>query len=130
MKKNRTLSSLVLMAFVAFSSTAYAASKWEGTSTNTKGDFNYGKVTFTLQGNTIKNFKIEGVTTSGCGGYKSVIVPKIKVRGSKFSAGYVPVPGLDDIVVVNGKIRGNTATGTFSEGPLCSNAGKFRAKRK
>jgi len=112
------------------SSLCYAVDKYEGKATNSAGDFNYGKVTFTVSGTTMKDLKIEGVTTSGCGGYKNVIVPKIKIRGTKFSAGYVPVPGLDDIVTVSGTIRNGKVTGIFAEGPLCQNDGKFTARKK
>ena len=129
----RTQHLIAFLAFtitVAMASPAYADSKWQGTSTNTSGNFKYGKVTFTMKGNTIKNFIIEGVTTIGSGGYKSVIVPKIKVSGNKFLTNYTPVPGINDVVVVSGKFSGNKVSGTFSEGPLCSNAGKFTAKRK
>ena len=112
------------------------AAKWTGKATNLAGDFNYGKVTFTTSGSTMKNLKIEGVTTSGCGGYKNVLVPKLKIKGGKFSATYVPVPGLNDVVRVQGSINGSKATGQFSEGPLdiakpplCQNKGKFTASR-
>lgn len=57
-------------------------------------------------------------------------MPRINIKGTKFSGSYVPVPGLDDIVVVSGTFRGNKATGNFSEGPLCRNAGKFTATNK
>lgn len=112
------------------------AAKWTGKATNLAGNFNYGKVTFTTSGSTMKNLKIEGVTTSGCGGYKSVIVPKLKIKGSRFSGSYVPVPGLNDVIRVSGTIRGSSASGQFSEGPLdiakpplCQNNGRFTARR-
>lgn len=121
---------VAVAASFLLSQPVYAASKWEGRATNMAGDFRYGKVTFTLQGNTMKNFIIEGVTTNGCGGYKSVIVPRIKVRGNRFSAKYVPIPGIDDTIVVNGTFRGKKVTGLFAEGPLCQNKGKFSATKK
>ena len=112
------------------------AAKWTGKATNLAGNFNYGKVTFTTSGSTMKNLVIEGVTTSGCGGYKSVIVPKLKIRGGKFTGSYVPVPGKNDVIRVTGTISGSTAKGRFSEGPLdiakpplCQNKGKFMASR-
>ena len=130
MKKHLILLILTFVCSITVASSAYAASKWEGTSTNLKGDFRYGKVSFTLEGKTIKNFIVEGVTTSGCGNYKSVVVPKMKVKGNKFSAYYTPIPGINDVIIVTGTIKGNSASGTFSEGPLCSNSGKFKAKKK
>lgn len=125
-----TSSHVLLSLAVAMPCAAYADSKWQGSSTNTAGNFKYGKVTFARKGNTIKNFIIEGVTTIGCRGYKGVVVPKIKVRRNKFLTSYTPVPGVNDVIVVSVKVSGNKVSGTFSEGPLCSNAGKFTAKRK
>jgi hypothetical protein len=131
-----TLAVLAAAAFLVTGATPALAAKWTGKATNLAGDFNYGKVTFTTSGSTMKNLVIEGVTTSGCGGYKSVIVPKLKIRGGKFSASYVPVPGLNDVIRVRGTIRGSRASGQFSEGPLdiskpplCQNKGKFTASK-
>jgi hypothetical protein len=121
---------LALVVSILIPLGARADTSWKGTSTNMSGNFNYGPVTFTVRGNKIRNFKIEGVTTSGCGGYKNVVVPSIKIRGKKFSAVYIPIPGIDDKIRVKGSFNGNKATGTFSEGPLCSNAGKFKATRR
>lgn len=120
-------SAIIIIA--AQGSHSFAADKWEGRATNLKGDFKYGKVTFTVSGSRIKNLQIEAVTTSGCGGFKNVIVPSVKIRKTRFSASYRPIPGIDDIVRVSGTISNGKARGTFSEGPLCVNAGKFSAKR-
>lgn len=125
------LSIAALLAVLIAPAPAFAASKWKGKSTNMTGNFNYGPVSFTVQGNRIKNFLIEGVTTSGCNGYKNVFVPSgIKIKGTRFSGAYQPIPGIDDIITVSGRIVGSKATGTFVEGPLCSNAGKFVATRR
>ena len=122
---------LLLVAAMMIPLGASADSNWRGTSTNLTGNFNYGPVTFKVSGNKIVKFKIEGVTTSGCGGYKNVLVPRITIKKNKtFSVVYTPIPGIDDKVRVKGKFNGNKVTGTFSEGPLCSNAGKFRATRQ
>lgn len=128
---------LAAAAFLAAGATPALAARWTGKATNLAGDFNYGKVTFTTSGSTMKNLVIEGVTTSGCGGYKSVIVPKLKIRGGKFSASYFPLGrSYNDVILVSGTIRGSKATGRFSEGPhdpakppLCQNKGKFTASR-
>lgn len=135
-RSNLLVALVCLVGSLAVASPA-AASRWLGKATDRAGDFEYGKVTFTVSGSTMRNLVIEGVTTSGCGGYKSVIVPKLKIRGSKFSGSYVPVPGKNDIIRVTGKIKGSRATAIFSEGsidptkpPLCENEGKFTAKRR
>lgn len=130
---SKTLLTLATAYFVSCSflvAPADAASRWKGSSTNTIGTFNYGAVSFTVEGKQIKNFLIEGVTTSGCGGYKNVFVPRIRISGSKFSVAYRPLPGYDDVIRVSGRFNGATASGTFKEGNLCSNAGKFTARRR
>ncbi|CAB4920256.1 unannotated protein [freshwater metagenome] len=122
---------LILVLTLAVAATALASgSRWRGSSTNLKGDFTYGKVSFTLSGSTIRDFVIEGVTTSGCGGFKSVVVPRIRLKGSVISVKYRPIEGIDDWIVIAGRIRGGKATGTFREGPLCSNEGRFTARRR
>jgi hypothetical protein len=122
------LSSVLVVC--SFASTAVAQSRWKGTSTNMSRNFNYGPVSFTLRGRTIKDFKVEGVTTSGCGGFKNVVVPRIAVRGNRIRATYRPIPGIDDFIRVNGTILGSRASGTFSEGPLCVNAGRWSARKR
>lgn len=138
----RVISSILIalgLGLVASVSPAHAApdylpaqgltqGRWVGTSTNPEGTFNYGAVSFTLRGKMIIDFKIEGVTVSGCGGYKSIIVPRMRINGTRVTATYVPIPGLDDVVKVNARFAGGMLRGTFSEGPLCSGAGKFVAR--
>ena len=120
----------LLAAMPAAAGAAVEQGAWAGRATSMKGDFKYGKVTFRVKGKTMRNLTIEGVTTSGCGGFKSVIVPKLTIKGTRFTGAYAPVPGVDDIISVNGTIKNGKAKGTFSEGPLCQNAGRFTAKAK
>jgi len=123
---------VIPLVFVCLASTvACADSTWEGAATNEKGTFNFGPVSFVVKGNEIVNFKIERVTTSGCGGMKSVIVPSgIKIQGSEFGGSYQPIDGVDDTIIVTGTLTGNSASGSFSEGPTCRNSGKFTATAK
>ena len=98
---------------------------------NEKGNFNYGPVTFTVKGDEIVDFRISGVTTSGCGGFKDVIVPSgIKIKGTEFGGSHQPIEGVNDTIIVTGTISGGSASGSFSEGPTCRNSGKFSASRK
>ena len=101
---------------------------WEGTSTNMTGDFAYGKVSFTVARGKVTKFRIEGVTVSGCGGYKTIVVPRLAISGSSISGRYVPVPGVDDVITVKARYAGGAIRGTFTEGPLCSGAGRFVAR--
>ena len=120
--------SLVALAGAAVAHAAVRQGSWKGQATSIDRKSKYGKVTFKVKGSTIRNLKIESVTTSGCGGFKSVVVPKLKIKGTRFTGTYKPVPGVDDIISVNGKISGGKASGTFSEGPLCGNGGRFSAR--
>jgi hypothetical protein len=104
---------------------------WAGKATSMDRSIRYGKVTFKVKGKTMRNLKIEGVTVSStCGGLTTIVVPKLTIKGNRFIGAYQPVPGVDDIISVNGTIKGGTAKGTFSEGPLCSGAGRFTARAK
>ena len=119
---------LVSLTAVVVAEAAPTAGSWRGQATNMDRDFKYGKVTFRVKGNTIRNLKIEGVTVDGCGGYKDVFVPKLTIKGTKFSGSYKPVADADDIIIVRGTITSRSAKATFTEGPLCEGAGRFTAK--
>lgn len=130
--KGKVLRTL-LLAFVAsllLAGTA-DASRWVGKATNLKGDFNYGKVTFTVKGGYMRDLEIRGVTTqSSTIPYTTVAVPKVRIRGGRFSAKYVPVPGIKDIIDVGGRINGSVARGWFHEGPLIPAEGRFTARKR
>jgi hypothetical protein len=115
---------------IAIAEGAARAGAWTGKATSPDGKFAYGKVTFTVKGKTMRNLKIESVTVSGCGGFKSIVVPKLTIKGNTFSGSYAPVPDVEDIIVVKGTISGRTAKGRFTEGPLCAGDGKFTARAK
>lgn len=112
--------------------TAWAAEKYVGKATNMDGSVSYGKVTFTVKGSTIKKFYVEGVTVSNgnCGGFKSVVVPTMKLKGSRIKGAYQPVKGVDDIISVSGRLKNGKAKGVFTEGPLCQLGGRFTAKKR
>jgi len=103
---------------------------WTGKATSKDRSFKYGKVTFRVRGSTIRNLKIQAVTVSGCGGLKDVVVPRLRIRGTRFSGAYEPVPGVDDTIIVRGRISGGRATGTFTEGPTCVGEGRFTARAR
>jgi hypothetical protein len=127
------LSVLVLTALAATAVQASAAARagaWSGQATSMDADFKYGKVSFTVRGSTIRNLKIESVTVSGCGGMKTIVVPRVKIKGTRFAASYQPVEDVDDTIIVRGTINGRSAKGTFTEGPLCEGEGKFTARAR
>ena len=102
--------------------------KWTGTSASMAGDINYGKVRFAVARGVVKDFIIEGVTVSGCGGYKSIAVPRLTVKGNAISGSYDPVPGVQDTIIVTARYVGGVIRGTFTEGPTCVGAGRFVAR--
>jgi hypothetical protein len=127
---------LSMVAVIALGAMAVDASgkaragSWKGQATSKDGTFKYGKVSFRVRGSFIRNLEIESVTVSGCGGMKSIVVPKLRIRGNRFSGSYEPVPGVDDIIIVRGTISGRSARGTFTEGPTCQGEGKFTARAR
>jgi hypothetical protein len=102
--------------------------RWVGTSTSMDGATNYGPVTFRVGRGVVTDFRIEGVTVSGCGGYTSIVVPRLTIKGSSISGSYDPVPGVEDTITVKARARGGVIRGTFTEGPTCVGAGRFTAK--
>ena len=132
MRRRLTVIALLclLTVAVAVAEAAPQAGAWRGQATSMDTDFKYGKVSFRVVGNTIRNLKIEGVTVTGCGGYKDVFVPKLTIKGTKFSGSYKPVADVDDVIIVRGTITSRSAKGTFTEGPTCEGKGRFTAKPK
>jgi len=133
--RTRLLIALALLCLAAVPATVGAAAKagsWRGQATSKDGKFRYGKVTFRVSGTTMRNLKIESVTVSNCGGLglKTVFVPRVRIRGTRFSAAYKPVKDVDDTIIVRGTIKGRSARGTFSEGPTCVGEGKFTARAR
>jgi nitrous oxidase accessory protein NosD len=107
---------------------AARAGAWKGKATSPDGTFKYGKVTFRVKGNTVRNLKIEAVTVSGCGGFTTIVVPKLTIKGTKLSGSYKPLPDSDQIIIVTGTISGTKARAKFTAGPTCVGEGKFTAR--
>lgn len=107
---------------------AAASGPWAGKATNLDGTFNYGAVRFTVRGDSVRNFVIEGVTTD-CG-YMSLAMNTMRIKGNRLSGAYQPVKDIDQIIVVNATFTGRTITGTFTSGPLCGAEGAFTARAK
>ena len=124
---------LLVIAVLLCMSTAVAdaaprSGAWKGQATSTDTDFKYGKVSFRVSGKTVRNLKIEGVTVSGCGGFMTIVVPKLTIKGTKFSGSYKPVPDSDQIIIVTGTITSRSAKAKFTAGPTCVGEGRFTAK--
>lgn len=140
MRHRMLLSTLVACALLA--APALAANRaYTGKATTLAGDFNFGKVTVKRAGDRIKRIEIEAVTTTGCGGFMTVVFAagsegsKIvrgsnRIRDGRFSFTYQPITDVEDQVTrYKGRISGSKVTGTFRSGDLCGNEGRFVARR-
>lgn len=141
----RALGLLALTATLALVVPATAAAPktatYTGKATGVDGKFRYGAVTMKVKGTRLQRLEIKAVTTTGCGGFMTVVIaPDAKgskitkgsatIRGGKLSLTYVPTSDVDDQATqVKATITGHTVKGTFSSGEVCSNAGKFTANR-
>ena len=126
--RTRLIVVLVLLTSCGVADAAVPGGSWKGRATSTDGDFRYGKVTFKVRGKTMRSLKIESVTVSGCGGFMTIVVPKLTIKGSKFSGTYKPLADSDQTIIVTGTISSRKATGKFTAGPTCVGEGKFTAR--
>jgi hypothetical protein len=136
---------LALLAVAVCAVPALAAGfngTYKGQAKSLESDFRYGKVTVRVKNNKLTFLKIEAVTTTGCGGFMDVVFApsdpetqiiggsaKIK-PGGKFTVKYRPVKDIEDQdTFINATFKGGKVTGKFESMSLCSNAGRFTAKR-
>lgn len=135
---------LTLIAATAAAAPALAAS-WDGTykgkATNLAGDFNYGKVLVKVKSNKVTYLEIEGVTTSGCGGYMNVVFapndPETqiiggspRIRDGRMTVKYRPVRDIEEQdTYIDARFKGNRVTGKFESLGYCENEGRFTARR-
>ena len=135
------LALLALLALPASVGAAGTAGTYKGRATNMDRDFRYGKVTMKVKAGKVTYLEIQSVTTTGCGGFMSVIFApndsetqivegSARIRNGRFSVKYRPVRDIEDqTTTMKGRVRGGKVTGTFKSGDLCVNAGRFTAKR-
>jgi hypothetical protein len=112
---------------------------YKGQAKSLKGDFRYGKVRFVVRDSRVRRVTIESVTTTGCGGFMTLVFApssakivsgSTRIRGGRFSVKYRPEPSVEDqTTTIKARVRGRTVTGTFASGTLCGNAGRFTARR-
>ena len=135
---------IALLALLALPTTVGAAAvdgTYKGRATNMDRDFRYGKVTMRVRSGKVTKLAIESVTTTGCGGFMSVIFApndpetqivegSARIRRGRLSVKYRPVRDIEDqTTTIKARVRGGRVTGTFASGDLCSNGGRFTAKR-
>ena len=131
---------LALAVSLALPATVGAAT-YKGKATSMDRTFKYGNVTMRTSGAKVTKLAIESVTTSGCGGFMSVIfAPKdaetqivkgsARIKGGKLFVKYRPVRSIEDqTTTIRASVTGSKVTGTFKSGALCGNEGRFTARR-
>ena len=141
----RLRSILVAAGVAAATSVPALAAGFDGTyrgqARSLESDFRYGKVTVKVKNNRVNHLEIEGVTTTGCGGFMDVVFapddPETQIIGGsrkivngRFKVRYRPVRSIEDQdTTITARFVGGRVTGTFASKDLCVNAGRFTAKR-
>ena len=128
---------------VTFAAPAVAgpSATYRGRATNMDRDFRYGKVKVVVRDARVRNVTIEAVTTSGCGGFMTLVFApsdpetqivsgSAKVRNGRFVVKYRPVRSIEDQTTeIRARVTKRSITGTFASGDLCGNEGRFTARR-
>ena len=134
------LASAVAASFAA-PAVAGPSVTYKGRATNMDRDFKYGKVAVVVRDGRVRHIEIQSVTTTGCGGFMSVIFApsdpetqivsgSAKIRNGRLSVKYRPVRSIEDQATeIRATVSRSTITGTFRSGDLCGNAGRFTARR-
>jgi hypothetical protein len=139
----RLLPVLVLVACLAVPPAvgAITTSVYKGRATSTDRDFKYGRVTVKRRGAKVTHIKIESVTTTGCGGFMTLVFApsdpetqitkgSARIRDGRLSVTYRPVRSIEDqTTTIRARFSGSKVTGTFKSGDLCVNEGRFTARR-
>jgi hypothetical protein len=117
------------------------AATYKGKATSTDRSFKYGKVTMKTRAGKVTKLTIESVTTTGCGGFMTVVFApndpetqitkgSARLRNGRLSVTYRPVKSIEDqTTTIKARVSGRKVTGTFKSGDLCVNEGRFTARR-
>lgn len=120
---------------------AASAATYKGQATSTDTSFTYGAVKVVTKGAKVTKLTIESVTTTGCGGFLTLVFApadadteivkgSAKIKRGKLSVTYRPDKTVEDqTTTIKATFKGSRVTGTFSSGSLCVNEGRFTAKR-
>ena len=140
MRRLPLLALLAVLVSLAVPATVLAAT-YKGKATSMDRSFKYGKVTMVVRAGKVRKLTIESVTTTGCGGFMTVVfAPRdpetqitkgsARIRNGRLSVTYRPVKSIEDqTTTINARISGGRVTGTFKSGDLCVNEGRFTARR-
>ena len=132
---------IALLALAAAPAGAASVVTYKGKATSLDRSFKYGKVTIKRRGEKVTSIKIESVTTTGCGGFMTVVFapsdPELeivsgsaRIRNGKLSVTYRPTRDVEDqTTTIKATFKGSKVTGRFESGDLCGNEGRFTASR-
>ena len=132
---------LLSLGLLAAPAAAGPSVTYKGQAKSLESDFRYGKVRLTVRDNRVTRIVIESVTTTGCGGFMSVVFApndpdlemvsgSTRIRGGRFRVKYRPTKDVEDQTTeIRARITRRSATGTFASGKLCVNDGRFTARR-
>lgn len=131
----------VLAAALAAPATAGTSLTYKGRATSMDRDFRYGAVRVVIRDGRVRSLKIEAVTTTGCGGFMTLVFApsdpetqivsgSARVRDGRLNVTYRPVRSVEDQTTrIRARVTSSTITGTFLSGDLCVNEGRFTARR-
>jgi len=136
---------LTLVAAIALAAPATAGSTatYKGRATSTDKSFKYGKVTVRTKGSKVTNLKIESVTTNGCAGVSAITIVfapgnrdqeivggSATIKKGKLTVSFRPDKTVEEqITSIRATFKGKSVTGQFESVGICTNAGRFTAKR-
>ena len=139
---NRSIALLTLFAAMTVPAAAAGPNgTYRGKATNMDRDFNYGKVLVKVRNNKVTSLKIEAVTTTGCGGFMDVVFApsdpetqiiggSAKITNGRFTVKYRPMRDIEDQdTFITARFKAGKVTGRFESMSICSNEGRFTAKR-
>jgi hypothetical protein len=120
---------LILISLIALAIPALAFAAQEGKYKGKVVGDPEGDVTFKVEGNKVKRFKIDSVTAT-CYPLTAVtvFVPKARIRDNKFRRNYRPDPDGEHVIKLRGKFDGQKASGTVKGGPNCVYEEEWKAK--
>ena len=141
MRLRLLLLTAALAAVLAAPATAGTSLIYKGRATSMDRDFRYGAVRVVIRDGRVRSVKIESVTTTGCGGFMTLVFApsdpetqivsgSARVRDGRFAVTYRPVRSVEDqTTTLRARVTRSSITGTFASGDLCVNEGRFTARR-
>jgi hypothetical protein len=146
MSPRTALLPLTIAMAVALAAPAAAGptTTYKGKATSKDKTFRYGKVTMRVKDRRVTNLKIESVTTNGCAGVSAmniVFSPSSKAqkivggsaklsKSGRLVVSFRPDKTVEEqIVSIRATVKKSSASGVFESVGICTNEGRFTAKR-